>query len=268
MLKETYTLRNGIKITYPALGTWQISDDTVETCVLDAIEVGYRHIDSAAAYLNEDGVGRALKKTKVDRGEIFITTKVPAEVKTYEGAKKSIETSLKKLGTYIDLVLIHAPRPWSEMGPNPKYNYYKENIEVWKALIKAYNDGLVKSIGVSNFSIEDIENIVKATNFVPHVNQIAIFIGCYPKDVIDYCQKNNILVEAYSPNATGRLKNNEKVQEIAKKYNVSVPQLGIRFDYQLGTLPLPKTTHKEYMVENANIEFEISKEDMEYLKTL
>lgn len=268
MTQKDYKLYNGNIITYPCLGTWQIDNEAVVDAVKTALELGYRHIDSARAYQNEEGVGRAIKESNVKREELYITTKVPAEVKSYEEAKFCISESLKKLGTYIDLILIHAPRPWKEMWDPNASRYFKENLEVWKALVEAYQEGSVKAIGVSNFQIDDIENIINNSDILPMVNQICIHIGNYPKELIEYCQKKNILVEAYSPNATGRLQNNEKVREMAEKYQVSVAQLGIRFDFQLDTLPLPKSTHREYMIQNVNIDFEISDEDMEYLKSL
>lgn len=260
-------LRNGYNIPTIGFGTWQISDDVVEQCVLDAINCGYRHIDTAVAYGNEKGVGRALSKCHLKREELFITSKIPAEVKNYQEAKKVIEESLNRLNIdYLDLMLIHAPRPWSEMGGAFTNHYYKENIEVWNALVDAYNEGLIKTIGVSNFSIDDLENIINSSSVVPFVNQICVNPSNTNFELINYCKSKGILVEAYSPIGTGRLLKNDKLIEIAKKYNVSVAQLCIKYCMNLDLVVLPKSVHKEYIESNFQQEFSISSSDMEYLK--
>lgn len=168
---------------------------------------------------------------------------------------------------YIDLLLIHAPAPWPEMVPNRK-PYFKENLEVWRAMEEFYKIGLVKAIGVSNFNIADVKNILDNCEIKPMVNQIPAFIGYIEKETIEFCKENDILVEAYSPVATGRLLKSEHLKNIATKYGVTVPQLCIKFDYQLGLLPFPKSTHKEYMKENADLDFVISDEDMALLLNL
>lgn len=266
ILQENLVMSNGVEIPKLALGTWQISNEEVVGAVKAALSMGYRHIDTAAAYGNEEGVGQALAESGIDRKDIFLTTKVPAEIKTYEGAKESIESSLKKLGTdYIDLMLIHAPRPWSEMHAGATHFYYEENAEVWKAIEEAHKEGKLRAIGVSNFEISDIENLLAHNGSVPMANQIRVHVGHVPQELIDYCNAKNILVEAYSPNATGRLINNPAVVEMAAKYGVSSAQLAIRFDLQLGLLPLPKSRHEEYIRQNAEVDFVISDGDMQTL---
>lgn len=268
ILKEKMLLANGVSIPSLALGTWQIDNKTVRKAIKDAYELGYRHIDSASAYKNEEGVGKAVKELNVSREDIFITTKVPAEIKTYQGARDVIKESLKKLDLdYIDLLLIHAPKPWEEMG-HGKNKYYQENLEVWKALEEFYQLGLVKAIGVSNFEIDDLKNIFAHCKIKPMVNQIPVYIGYTPMKLIDFCKENNVLVEAYSPLGTGRLLKRDLIVEMAHKYGVTSAQLCIRYDYQLGLLPLPKSTHKEFMKINAMLDFEISKEDMDLLKSI
>lgn len=263
MLNEYYTLSNGVTIPKIALGTWQVSSEDVQTSVYDALSVGYRHIDTAAAYENENGVGNAVIKSGIARDEIFLTTKIPAEVKDYEGAVEVIEKSLANLQTdYIDLMLIHSPKPWTELFAGTEKTYFAENLEVWRALTEYYKSGKLRAIGVSNFETADIQNIIDNAEVAPMVNQVRVHIGHTPKEVIDYCQSRSILIEAFSPNATGKLRTDAVVVEIADKYGVSIPQLGIRYDLQLGTLPLPKTTHKEYMIQNADVDFVISDEDM------
>lgn len=267
ILDEFYKLNNGVRIPKVALGTWQTPDDVAEKAVLAAIDVGYKHIDTAVAYENEAGVARGLKKalaaTGIHRESIFVTSKIPAEVKDYKTAVATIEKSFKQLDTtHVDLMLIHAPKPWNEMGNASAPNYFAENLEVWKAMEEAYEWKKYRAIGVSNFSVDDLRNIMDHSAVKPVVNQIRVHIGHVPMDVIEFCKANNILVEAYSPNATGRLINHPEVCEIAKKYDVSVPQLACRFDLQLGLLPLPKSTHEDRIRQNAMLDFEIEAGDM------
>lgn len=228
--------------------------------------MGYRHIDTAAAYQNEAGVGQALRESGVGRENIFVTTKIPAEVKTYEGAKSAIETSLSNLGMeYIDLMLIHAPKPWPELFAGSDKTYFEQNLAVWKAMEEAYTAGKLRAIGVSNFEAADIQNLLDHGTVKPMANQIRVHVGHTPTDTIEYCRNKNILVMAFSPNATGKLLNHPTVVEMAANYKVFVPQLCIRYDLQLGLLPLPKTKHEEYMKQNADVNFEISAQDMDIL---
>lgn len=266
MINETYTLNNGIKIPKIALGTWQIDNDKVADVVKDAVSVGYCHIDTAVQYDNEEGIGKGIRKCGIERKELFITTKIPHNVKTYDEIKKTIDESLKRLKLdYIDLLLIHAPKPWEEVFAHSPKTYNEENLAVWKAMSEAYREGKVHAIGVSNFEIADLQNLMDHADIKPTVNQIRVHIGHTPMDVIDFCKDNDILVEAFSPNATGKLMNHADIIKMAEKYHVSVPQLSIRYDLQLGLLPLPKSTHKEHMIENADLDFEISDEDMHTL---
>lgn len=266
IFEETYVLANGQSIPRFALGTWQISDEDAEGAVKTALEIGYRHIDTAVGYGNEQGVGRGIKASGIAREKIYITSKIPAEVKNYEEAKTVIEQSLERLGVdYLDLMLIHAPRPWSEMYPEAPNRYFEENKAVWKALEEAYQAGKVKAIGVSNFDVDDLQNILSDCEIKPMANQIRIHIGHTPKDVMDLCKAENIQVEAYSPIFTGRLLDNADVAKMAEKYGVSIPQLCVRYVLQLGCIALPKTTKETHMRQNAEVAFEISAEDMEVL---
>ncbi|WP_173473483.1 aldo/keto reductase [Fibrobacter succinogenes] len=273
VLEEFYKLNNGQRIPKIALGTWQTPNDVVATAVAAAIEAGYRHIDTAIAYENEAGVGvglkAALKSTGIHRESIFVTTKIPAEVKNYDDAVRCIQESMDRLDAFhIDMMLIHAPRPWSEMDSTSGNRYYKENLEVWKALEEAYEAGKLRAIGVSNFEISDLNNLLAGARVVPAVNQIRVHIGHVPKDLIDFCEQCGILVEAYSPNATGRLLKVPKICAIAEKYHVSVPQLASRFVLQLGLLPLPKSVHDDRIRQNAQLDFEINSNDMAKLLKL
>lgn len=266
VVDELYKMNNGERIPKLALGTWQISDEDAETAVVAAIEAGYRHIDTAIAYDNEAGVGRGIKTAinhlGVTREKIFVTSKIPAEVKTYGGAARCIQESIERLDCfYTDLMLIHAPKPWDEMW-KPGKNYFVENLQVWKALEEACTAGNCRSIGVSNFDIDDLKNIMDECSIMPAVNQVEIHIGHIPFELIEFCEQNGILLEAYSPNAHGRLANVPIICQMADKYDVSVPQLASRFILQLGMLPLPKSVHSDRILQNADLDFEIMPADM------
>lgn len=267
ILEEKFTLSNGVEIPKLGLGTWFISDTDVVEAVKEAVKIGYRHIDTAQAYQNERGVGEGIRACGVKREEIFVTTKLAAEVKSYQEVVASIDQSLKTMGLdYIDLMIIHSPKPWLEFHKDDPY--FAGNREAWRALEEAYKAGKLRAIGVSNFEKEDLHNILESCTVKPMVNQILAHISNTPKGLIQYSQDNGILVEAYSPIAHGELMKNEKVIAMAEKYNVSVPQLGIRYVLQLGLLPLPKTANPAHMKSNAAVDFVISDEDMAFLKNM
>lgn len=264
---EFKTLSNGKKIPVLGLGTWFIDDGKVAGAVVSAVKIGYRHIDTAQAYDNEKGVGMGIKACGIPREELFVTSKVAAEAKSYDTAAKSIDETLDKMGLpYIDLMLIHSPQPWAEWRNDKRY--FEENIQVWKALEDAYTTGKVKAIGVSNFLIDDLENLIAHCEIKPMVNQLLIHIGNTPAELIAYCKEQDIVVEAYSPIAHGEALKNKTIVAMAQKYGVSVPQLCIKYVLNLGTVALPKTANVEHMQNNASLDFEISDEDMETLKTL
>lgn len=260
-MEKDFVLLNGNKVPALAFGTWLIDNKDAPRCVALALEAGYRHIDSAQAYGNEEGVGKAIREFGIPRNEIYLTTKVAAEIKSYKKAKKSIDDSLKRLGLdYIDLILVHSPQPWVLFRGRRKF--YKENKMVWKALEEAYKEGKVKAIGVSNFLVKDLENILEDCEIKPMVNQVCCHIGNTPMDVIKFCQENGIVIESYSPIAHGRALKNEKIAEMAKKYNVSIAQLCIKYTLQLDTISIPKASSKEHIEDNAKLDFEISEDDM------
>lgn len=265
MLNKTIKLLNDMDIPIVGFGTWLIENEHVSQAVQNAIECGYRHIDTAQNYKNEEGVGEGIRLSKINRQDLFITTKVRARHKDYETALKSIDESLNKLQLdIVDLILIHDVKVWEERDKD--YRYEKENREVWRALEKAYQDKQVKAIGVSNFEIVDLKNIIDHATIKPMVNQIKVHIGNTPFELIEYCQKNGIVVEAYSPIGHGDLLKNESLIEMAKKYDVSVAQLAIRYTLQLGCVTLPKASSKEHIQNNAQLNFVISDEDMNDLK--
>lgn len=265
-LTDIYTLSNGVAIPKLGLGTWFIADEAVDSVIADAVKIGYRHIDTAQAYENEHGVGLGVKNCGVSRKELFITTKLAAEAKTYEEAARAIDASLEKMSLdYIDLMLIHSPQPWADYRGG---NYDEGNREAWRALEDAYQAGKLRAIGVSNFEEKDIENILSSCTVAPMVNQLLVHIGNTPGELMSYCHSKNILVEAYSPVAHGEILKSAEVSQMAASYQVSVPQLCIRYDLQIGTLPLPKTANHEHLMENAAVDFEISNQDMESLKAM
>lgn len=267
ILKEKFTLSNGVEIPKLGLGTWFISDKDAVQAVKDAAKIGYRHIDTAQAYQNERGVGEGIRACGVKREDLFVTTKLAAEVKSYKEAVASIDGSLKRMGLeYIDLMIIHSPKPWAEFGGEDRY--FEGNREAWKALEEAYKAGKLRAIGLSNFEKADIDNILESCAVKPMANQILAHISNTPKELIQYCKDNGILVEAYSPIGHGELFKNEDIAAMAGKYKVSVPQLCIRYDLQLGLLPLPKTANPKHMKDNAGVDFEISEGDMEVLNNM
>lgn len=269
ILAQSYTLSNGIKIPKLGLGLWRIDDDKVPNVISEAIKVGYRHFDSAQAYENEVGTGKGVRaaiKGGLKREEIFVTTKVRAEHKTYETAAKSIDESLGKLGLdFIDLMLIHSPQPWSDFRGG---DYSQGNIEAWRALEDAHKAGKIRAIGVSNFLQKDLENIFANCTIKPMANQILTHIGNTPFDLIAYCKAQGLVVEAYSPIAHGELLKDERIQKMAQKYGVSAPQLCIRYALEIGTIPLPKSANPAHIASNAQVDFVISEADLDTLKKM
>ena len=267
ILEERYTLSNGVEIPKLGLGTWFISDNDSVQAVKAAIELGYRHIDTAQAYQNERGVGEGIRNSGIKREDLFVTTKLAAEVKSYKESVAAIDGSLKTMGLdYLDLMIIHSPKPWMEFHKEDPF--FHGNREAWRALEDAYKTGKLRAIGVSNFKKADLDNILETCTVNPLVNQILVHISNTPKELIEYCQEKDILVEAYSPVAHGELMKNEMVIEIAQKYNVTVPQLAIRYTLQLGLVSLPKTANPAHMKNNADVDFVISDNDMELLKNM
>lgn len=266
MYNNTLTLSNGVKIPQMALGTWFIDDDKAADAVRAAVAIGYRHFDTAQAYGNERGVGEGVRTAGIPREDIFVTSKVAAEHKDYDSAAASIDASLEKMGLdYIDMMIIHSPQPWADVNQSDN-RYFAENREVWRALTDAYKAGKVKAIGVSNFLKEDIDNLYDWADVKPMVNQVLCHISNTPLDLIDYCQKKDIAVEAYAPVAHGEALKNPAIAVMAEKYGVTVPQLCIRYDIELGTIVLPKTANPDHMRSNADVDFVISDDDMETLK--
>ncbi|KAG4101654.1 Aldo/keto reductase [Neocallimastix lanati (nom. inval.)] len=264
---QTIKLNNGVEIPTLGLGTWLIEDSKAADAVANAIKIGYRHIDTAEAYDNEKGVGEGIRKSGVPRDQIFLTTKLAAEIKNYEEAKKAIQQSLDDLNVdYVDLMIIHSPQPWNSFRDGKHYE--DGNVAAWKALEEFYKAGKIRAIGVSNFEKVDIENILAHCTVKPAVNQVLVHVSNTPFELIEYCKSQGIVIEAYSPMGHGEILKNPVLNEMAKAYNVSVPQLCIRYTIQLGFVTLPKTANPEHMKSNADVDFVISDKDMEILKNI
>ena len=267
ILKEAYTLANGVQIPKLGLGTWFIGDDQAAQAVYTAAKLGYRLIDTAQAYGNQRGVGEGVRCSGVPREELFVASKVAAELKTYDAAARSIDETLEKMGLdYLDQMIIHSPQPWSEFRVEKRY--FEENIAVWRALEDAQAAGKVRVIGVSNFLKDDLENLLGSCRVRPMVNQILLHISNTDLGLVEFCRDQGIQVEAYSPIAHGEALKNPAIAALAKKYGVSAAQLCIRYAIELGTVALPKTANPDHMADNADVDFTISREDMEVLKNM
>lgn len=207
-----------------------------------------------------------MRNCGVSREKLFVVSKVAAEHKTYKEAKAGIDETLEKMGLdYLDMMIIHSPQPWLEVNQSDD-RYVEGNRAAWRALEDAYKEGKLKAIGISNFQIGDIESLLETAEVKPMVNQILLHISNTPLELVEYCQKRGIVVEAYSPIAHGEILNQPEIKVIADKYGVTIPQLCIRYTLQLGAIALPKTADPEHMKSNAEVNFEISAEDMEALK--
>lgn len=268
IFEETFTLNNGVKIPKLALGTWKIPDNEVAVPVKNALKMGYRHIDTAQAYHNEKGVGQGIKDSGISRDQIFVNSKVEAEIKNYQEAKKSIDETLTRMDLdYLDMMIIHNPQPWKEVNQSDD-RHFEGNLETWRALTDAMKEGKLRAIGVSSFQPKDLQNLFDNSDVKPMVNQILCHIGATPKKLINFCQEHDIVVESFSPVAHGEALTNNTIKSMAEKYQVSVAQLCIRYDWQLNTVVLPKSVNPEHMKQNSELNFEISDVDMKTLEDI
>lgn len=266
ILNETYTLANGTQIPRLGLGTWLMDDAETRGAVIAAVAAGYRMIDTAQAYGNEAGVGEGVRACGVSRDQLFIGTKVAAELKDHDSVAASIDESLAKLGLdYVDQMIIHSPQPWAEVNQSDD-RHEEGNLAAWAALEEAQAAGKVRVIGVSNFNEHDLTNIMDNASVKPQVNQVLAHISNTPAELIEFCQARDVLVEAYSPIAHGMVLSNPLVAEVAARYGVTPAQLCVRYCLQLGLLPLPKTANPDHIANNAQVDFEISEEDMGLLR--
>lgn len=269
-LTDKFTLSNGSQIPCVGFGTWQSADgEECYNAVMAALKAGYRHIDTATAYENEESVGKAIndfmKESGVDRKEIFVTTKLWNDDHGYDLTKAAIDRSLQKLGLdYVDLYLIHWPNPlkfrdcWEE-----------KNAESWKAMEEAYKEGKLMAIGISNFCERHITELMKTAKITPMVNQIKLCPGQTQKELVEFCKKMGMVIEAYSPLGTGGIFSNDRMHEFAMKYNKPISQICIRWSLQMGFLPLPKSVTADRIVENAKVfDFELTDLDCKVIAGL
>lgn len=265
---STIKLNNGIEMPRIGLGVWQVPDGKeVEGAIKYALDAGYRMIDTAMIYLNETGVGTAIKESGFSRDELFITTKLWNEDQGYETTLKAIDASLERLGlTYVDLYLIHWP---SANDDTEKWEPINKREDTWKAMEEIYKSGKAKAIGVSNYTIDHLEEMKGYASILPAVNQVEFNPFLYQEKLLTYCTEHGIVLEAYSPLAQGKKVADYRITAIAKKYNKTNAQVLIRWSLQHGCVVIPKSVHKERIEENIQVfDFELSDSDMKALDAL
>jgi len=265
-LTDCYTLSNGVGIPCIGYGTWQNPDgETAVNTVLSAIEAGYRHIDTAQGYGNEESVGIAINQCGLPRKELFITSKLANSEHGYDKTLAAFESTMKKLNTeYLDLYLIHWPNPLAFRN-----NWQEANAGSWKAFEELYRAGRIRAIGVSNFMPHHLKELMKTAAIPPMVNQIKLCPGITQDETVDYCRSCNILPEAYSPLGIGQIFEVPEMNMLAEKYNRSIAQICIRWSLQRGYLPLPKSVTPHRIRENTEVfDFELEADDVQLIADL
>ncbi|HGQ5300744.1 TPA: aldo/keto reductase [Streptococcus pneumoniae] len=265
---NTYQLNNGVEIPVLGFGTFKTKDgEEAYHAVLEALKAGYRHIDTAAIYQNEESVGQAIKDSGVPREEMFVTTKLWNSQQTYEQTRQALEKSIEKLGLdYLDLYLIHWPNP----KPLRENDAWKtRNAEVWRAMEDLYQEGKIRAIGVSNFLPHHLDALLETATIVPAVNQVRLAPGVYQDQVVAYCREKGILLEAWGPFGQGELFDSKQVQEIAANHGKSIAQIALAWSLAEGFLPLPKSVTTSRIQANLDcFGIELSHEERETLKTI
>ena len=265
-LTDCYTLANGVKITCIGFGTWQTPNgEGAVSSVLSALEAGYRHIDTAQGYGNEESVGIAVKQSGIDRKELFLTSKLTNSEHGYEKTLAAFETTLEKLGTdYLDLFLIHWPNPIAFRD-----HWQEANAGTWKAFEELYRSKRIRAIGISNFRPRHMEELSRTAEIAPMVNQIRLCPGDTQDEVVEYCRTHNILLEAYSPLGVGKIFEVPEMKALAEKYQKSIAQICIRWSLQRGYLPLPKSVTPSRIRENTQVfDFELDSSDVQLIADL
>lgn len=265
-INDVYKLSNGVGIPCVGFGTWQTPDgETAVKAVTAALEAGYRHIDTAEGYGNEGSIGEALAASGIERGGLFLTSKLKNDYRGYDMTMRAFEQTLKDLRTdYLDLFLIHWPNPL-------KYRdeWQRHNAETWRAFEELYKAGKIRAIGVSNFRPHHLEELAKTAEIMPMVNQIRLCPGCTQDEVVEYSRSKGMLLEAYSPLGIGKIFEVPEMQELAKKYDRSIAQICIRWSLQNGWLPLPKSVTPSRIEENTRVfDFTLSDEDIKLIAGL
>ena len=256
---KTYTMNNGLAIPAIGFGTFDSDGEELYQAVLAALKAGYRHIDTAAYYGNEESIGRAIRDSGIPRKELFITTKLWNDAHGYEEAKTALRTSLDKLQLdYLDLYLIHWPNP-----VNLRDRWQTANAATWRAMEEMVAEGLIKTIGVSNFLVHHLEELLKTAKIVPAVNQLRLAPGVYQEEIVNYCRAKDIVLEAWSPLGRGELFTHPTMLALAEKYGKTVAQIALAWSWANGFLPLPKSVTESRIIENLDFqEIELSEEDI------
>lgn len=265
-LTKTMRLANGVLIPQVGFGTWQIpAGKAAYDAVSTALKAGYRHIDTAWQYRNEASVGQAIRDSGIARNDLFVTSKLPAHAKSYDTAMAAFQETMTNIGLdQLDLYLIHAPWPWDEMGAD----YRSQNREVWQAMEDIYQSGKVRAIGISNFNVRDINDLEAHSRIKPMVLQLQYYIGFTEPTIVATARKAGMVIEAFSPLATGFLLGNEAVKAIAAAHDVSVAQVAIRYCLQNHVVPLPKAVTPGHIQANAQLDFDLSPAEMATLDGL
>jgi diketogulonate reductase-like aldo/keto reductase len=256
-LSETITLHNGVEIPKIGFGTFRIPDGKeVIDAVKTALQIGYRHIDTASAYNNETGIGKAIKESGIPRKDIFLVSKLKNSDQGYESTLNAFNDSINRLQVeYLDAYLIHWPKPLSQ--------------DTWKAMEKLYKEGKIKAIGISNFMIHHLQSLLETCEIIPMVNQVELHPQ-FPQDELrEFCSKHNIAIESWGPLMQGKIFGIELMKEFSAKYKKTIAQIALRWLYQLDIIAIPKSSNPERIKNNVDIfDFELSKDDMEKIKTL
>ena len=258
-LKDTYKIYNGVGIPCVGLGTWQSNDETAKLAVLSALSLGYRLIDTAAAYGNERGVGAGIAASGLAREEVFVTSKLRNAAHGYKATLEAFEGTMERLGLeYLDLYLIHWPNPVQF-----RTHWEESTAGTWAAFEELYKAGRIKAIGVSNFMPHHIDTLMKTATVKPMVNQLKLCPGITQPEIVKYCNENGIVVEAYSPFGTGTVFENDEMKRISQKYGKSIGQICLKWSLQMGFVPLPKSANPMRIKENGEIfDFDLTSEEM------
>ena len=264
-LQTRLPLSNGTSIPCLGFGTWKTPEEDAQRSVTEALRVGYRHIDTAAAYGNERGVGKAIAYSGLPREEIFLTSKLWNPYQGYQSTLDAFARTMDDLQTeYLDLYLIHWPH-------DRKYfdNWEEKNLETWRAFEELYHSGAIKAIGVSNFRPHHLKNIMEHAEIMPMVDQVEIHPGMPQDELIAFCREHNMLVEGWSPLSTGRIFSVPEIQQLAEKYGKSIAQICLRWSVQRGVVPLPKSVTPSRILENSQIfDFTLEDADIQYINQL
>jgi diketogulonate reductase-like aldo/keto reductase len=265
-LTDTYTLQNGVEIPCVGFGTWQVEPgDEAVNAVSHALQAGYRHVDTAQGYYNEESVGRAVRQSGLRRQEVFLTTKLVNSVRGYNETLDAFNQSARKLGTdYVDLFLLHWPVPYDFRD-----SWENSNAESWRAMEDLHRDGRIRVLGVSNFHEKHVEALKRTAKVMPVVNQIRLCPGDTQDEVVRYSRSQGMLLEAYSPLGVGKIFQVPEMQALAEKYGRTIAQIAIRWSLERGYLPLPKSVTPERIEENTQVfDFELDPQDVEMMAGL